>query len=160
VAVRFYFNDAFPDTAANRRFVDELVSALAESTDVVVLTPSEQIDDHQDVPIARRGRVHHVAQWMSPRTNLEVQSQVISRARAFLGTHGGLSYLPPFYGVKSLSFYSDPASFSQQHLELARRVFTRLRPGSYVALHVDDLDTLRFTLGERFAAVGQIRSRL
>ena len=160
VAVRFYFNDAFPDTVANRRFVDELVSALAESTDVVVLTPSEQIDDHQDVPIARRGRVHHVAQWMSPRTNLEVQSQVISRARAFLGTHGGLSYLPPFYGVKSLSFYSDPASFSQQHLELARRVFTRLRPGSYVALHVDDLDTLRFTLGERFAAVGQIRSRL
>ena len=49
---------------------------------------------------------------------------------------------------------------AQQHLELARRVFTRLRPGSYVALHVDDLDTLRLTLGERFAAVGQIRSRL
>ncbi len=157
VAVRFYFNNAFPETDANRRFVDELVNALAQSTDVVVLNPPEQLDDHQDVAIARRGRVHTVAQSMSPRTNLDVQSQVIARARAFLGTHGGLSYLPPFYGVKSLSFYSEPASFSQQHLELARRVFTRLRPGSYVALHVDDLDTLRLTLGERFDAVEQIR---
>jgi len=85
-----------------------------------------------------------------------VQSQVIARARAFLGTHGGLSYLPPFYGVKSLSFYSDPAAFSQQHLELARRVFTRLQPGSYVALHVDDLETLRLTLGERYGAIAGI----
>ena len=46
---------------------------------------------------------------MSPRTNLDVQSKVIARARAFVGTHGGLSYLPPLYGVKSLSFYSDAA---------------------------------------------------
>ena len=159
VAVRFYFNDAFPETDGNRRFVEELVNALAESTDVVVLNPPLQLDDHRDVPIARRGRVHSVAQWMTPRTNLDVQSQVIARARAFLGTHGGLSYLPPFYGVKSLSFYSDPAAFSQQHLELARRVFTRLQPGSYVALHVDDLDTLRMTLGERYDAIASITRR-
>ena len=86
---------------------------------------------------------------MSPRTNLDVQSKVIARSRAFLGTHGGLSYLPPLYGVKSLSFYSDAGSFSPQHLELARRVFTRMQPGSYVALHVDDLATLRTTLGEQ-----------
>ena len=159
VAVRFYFNDAFPDTDGNRQFVESLVSALAESTDVVVLNPAEQLDDHQDVPIARRSRVHHLAPMMTPRTNLDVQSQVIARARAFLGTHGGLSYLPPFYGVKSLSFYSNPASFSPQHLELARRVFTRLQPGSYVALHVDDLDTLRMTLGERYEAIAGIPRR-
>ena len=159
VAVRFYFNDAFPDTESNRRFVDGLVTALAETTDVVVLNPPTQLDDHPDVPIAKRSRVHHVGHLMSPRTNLEVQSKVIARARAFLGTHGGLSYLPPFYGVKSLSFYSDPASFSPRHLELARRVFTRLQPGSYVALHVDDLDTLSTTLGERYDAIAGIARR-
>ncbi|HET9196602.1 MAG TPA: hypothetical protein VFO21_27195 [Vicinamibacterales bacterium] len=160
VAIRFYFNDAFPDTEANRRFVENLVTALAETTDVVVLSPAVQLDDHQDLPIARRGRVHAAASLMSPRTNLDVQSQIIARARAFLGTHGGLSYLPPFYGVKSLSFYSNPGSFSPQHLELARRVFTRLQPGSYVALHVDDLATLQTTLGERYEAIAGIARRL
>jgi hypothetical protein len=158
VAVRFYFNDAFPETDANRRFVEELVNALAESTNVVVLNPPTQLDDHQDVRITSRGRVHSIAHLMTPRTNLEVQSRVIARARAFLGTHGGLSYLPPLYGVKSLSFYSD-ATFSTQHLDLARRVFTRLQPGSYVALHVDDLDTLRITLGERYDAIAGVARR-
>ena len=157
VAIRFYFNDAFPETDANRRFVTTLVNALAETTNVVVLNPPMQIDDHEDVQIAARGRVHNIAHLMTPRTNLEVQTQVIARARAFLGTHGGLSYLPPFYGVKSLSFYSAPAAFSMQHLELARRAFTRMQPGSYVALHVDDLDTLRLTLGERYEAIAGIR---
>jgi hypothetical protein len=159
VAVRFYFNDAFPDTAANRRFVQDLVDALAETTDVVVLNPPAQLDDHHDVPIAMRSRVHSAAHLMSPRTNLDVQSKVIARSRAFLGTHGGLSYLPPLYGVKSLSFYSNAGSFSPQHLDLARRVFTRLQPGSYVALHVDDLATLRTTLGEQYEAIAGIARR-
>jgi hypothetical protein len=149
VAIRFHFNDAFPDTGANRRFVEQLVKTLTETTDIVVLNPGMQIDDHHDMPIPRGSRVHSVAHLMSPRTNLDVQSQIIARARAFLGTYGGLSYLPPFYGVKSLSFYSDAAALSTQHLDLARREFTRLQPGSFVALHVDDLATLRTTLGER-----------
>jgi hypothetical protein len=160
VAVRFYFNDAFPDTEANRGFVEDLVDALAATTDVVVLNPPWQLDDHQDLPIAPRNRVHSAAGLMSPRTNLDVQSRIIAGARAFLGTHGGLSYLPPFYGIKSLSFYSDPGSFSPRHLELARRVFTRLQPGSYVALHIDDLATLRTTLGERYEAIAGIARRL
>ena len=160
VAIRFYFNDAFPDTGSNRRFVEGLVAALAENTDVVVLNPPSQIDDHHDMPITRSGRVHSVAHLMTPRTNLDVQSQVIARARAFLGTYGGLSYLPPYYGVKSLSFYSDAGAFSSQHLDLARREFTRLQPGSFVALHVDDLVTLRTTLGERYEAIAGIPRRL
>ena len=159
VAIRFYFNEAFPDTASNRQCVEQLVSALAESTDVVVLNPPTQLDDHHDMPIARRGNVHSVADLMTPRTNLEVQSQVIARARAFLGTYGGLSYLPPYYGVKSLSFYSDASAFSSQHLDLARREFTRLQPGSFVALHVDDLATLKTTLGERYEAIAGMSRR-
>ena len=159
VAIRFYFNEAFPDTESNRGFVEDLVNALAESTDVVVLNPPMALDDHDDVPIARRGRVHSVAPLMTARTNLDVQSQVIARARAFLGTYGGLSYLPPYYGVKSLSFYSDTSAFSSQHLDLARREFTRLQPGSFVALHVDDLATLQMTLGERYEAIAGIVRR-
>jgi hypothetical protein len=159
VAVRFYFNAAFPDTDANRRFVTTLVDALADTTDVVVMNPPMSLDAHRDAEIPARGRVHRVAHLMSPRMNLDVQSKVIARARAFVGTHGGLSYLPPLYGVKSLSFYSDARAFTVQHLDLARRVFTAMQPGSYVALDVNDLDTLRATLGAQYEVIAEIARR-
>ena len=63
------------------------------------------------------------------------------------------SYLGPLYGVRSLSFYSDATPAIIRHLELARRAFTAIQPGSYVALHVSDLDTLRSGLGERLLAI-------
>jgi len=161
IAARFYFNDAFPDTEANRRFVASLLHALAEHTDIVLLNPSMQLDDRPDVPAAAKGRIHSIADLMSARTNLDVQSKVIAKARAFVGTHGGLSYLAPLYGVKSLSFYSDPGPHTTRHLELARRTFSRLQPGSYVALDVNDLETLRVSLGEHHEAIaGLARGRL
>ena len=95
---------------------------------------------------------------MSPRMNLDVQSKVIARARAFVGTHGGLSYLPPLYGVKSLSFYSDARGFRTQHLDLARRVFAGMH-GSYVALDVNDLDTLRATIGAQYEVIAELARR-
>ncbi|MEO2195852.1 MAG: hypothetical protein ABGY72_07145 [bacterium] len=159
VAVRFYFNTAFPDTDANRRFVAALVSVLAETGDVVVLSPGVALDHHVEADVQTCGRVHRVSHLMSPHTNLDVQSKIIARARAFVGTHGGLSYLPPLYGVTSLSFYSDPRAFAVQHLNVARRVFNAMRPGSYVALDVTDLDTLRATLGARFEALADIAHR-
>jgi hypothetical protein len=159
VAVRFYFNDAFPETEANRRFVLDLLNTLAETTDVVLLNPSIQLDDRRDVEAPARGRIHGISHLMSPRTNLDVQTRVIARARAFVGTHGGLSYLPPLYGVKSLSFYSDPRGFAVQHLDLARREFTRMQPGSYVALDVNDLDTLRAALGAHHEAIAELARR-
>ncbi len=159
VAVRFYFNAAFPDTDDNRRFVVDLVNVLAETTDVVLLNPPVQFDEHPDMDVTARGRVHRISHLMSPRTNLDVQSRVIARARAFVGTHGGLSYLPPLYGVVSLSFYSNPRAFTAQHLDLARRVFTGMRPGSYVALDVNDLGTLRATLGEQHEAIAGLARR-
>lgn len=148
VAMRFYFNEAFPETEENRRFVADLVARVAESSHIVMLNPRLRLDDHRDVTPSVRERVHFIDELMTPRTNLEVQTKVITRARAFIGTYGGLSYLPPFYGVNSLSFYSDPRSFTVQHLELARRVFTGMKRGSYVALDVNDLDNLRSALGE------------
>jgi hypothetical protein len=137
------------------------LNALAETTDIVLLNPSMRLDDRVDVPVTARGRIHDISDLMSPRTNLDIQSKVIARARAFVGTHGGLSYLPPLYGVKSLSFYSDPRPSTVRHLELARRTFNRMHPGSYVALDVNDLDTLRDALGEQHEAIsGLARVRL
>ncbi len=56
------------------------------------------------------------------RRNLAVQTAVIARARAFVGTYGGYSYLAPFCGVPSLAFYSEP-TFKVHHLQVAQHVF-------------------------------------
>jgi hypothetical protein len=61
--------------------------------------------------------------------------------------------------VRSLSFFSDPRTYTVRHLELARRVFTRLQPGSYVALDINDLDTLRAALGEEHEAISGLARR-
>jgi hypothetical protein len=159
VAARFYFNDAFPDTETNRRFVAELVSAIAESTDVVLLNPSTRLDDLYDVPVPQGRRIHSIAELLSPRTNLELQSKVIARARAFVGTHGGLSYLGPLYGVRSLAFYSRTRPDIARHLEVARQAFGAMRAGAYVALDVNDLGTLQAALGAHHEAIAGIVQR-
>ena len=48
VAVRFYFSGCFPDTPANRGFVAATIASLAEHTNIVMLNPGFQVDDHVD----------------------------------------------------------------------------------------------------------------
>jgi hypothetical protein len=153
-AVRFYFNESFPDTEPNKVFVRRLLNTLTETGDVVVLNPDLHIDDHWEMKPARNPRIHSVDHLMTPRNNLEIQTKVISRAKAFVGTYGGLSYLAPFYGVPSVSFYSHREKFSPQHLELARRVFGNFRRGSYVVLDTSDLDVLGRAFGDRSPLAG------
>jgi hypothetical protein len=148
-AVRFYFNESFPDTEENKLFVIRLLQTLTEAGDVVLLNPDLHIDDHWEMAIGRNPRIHSVDRLMTPRNNLEIQTKVISRARAFVGTYGGLSYLAPMYGVTSLAFFSHREKFSPQHLELARRVFGNLKRGSYVVLDTSDIDVLGLAFGER-----------
>jgi hypothetical protein len=148
-AVRFYFNESFPDTEENKLFVMRLLQTLTDAGDVVLLNPDLHIDDHWEMAIGKNPRIHSVDHLMTPRNNLEIQTKVISRARAFVGTYGGLSYLAPMYGVTSLAFFSHREKFSPQHLELARRVFGSFKRGSYVVLDTSDIDVLGLAFGER-----------
>jgi hypothetical protein len=158
IAMRFYFNESFPDCEENRIFITNLLRTLTETRNVVLLNPDLHIDDHWDLSPTRNSRVFTVDHLMTPRNNLEVQTKVISRARAFVGTYGGLSYLAPMYGVTSLAFYSNREKFSVQHLELARRVFGKFKRGCYVVLDTSDLEVLGMAFGDRAAALTQMLS--
>ncbi|HEY2945672.1 MAG TPA: hypothetical protein VGN09_24785, partial [Vicinamibacteria bacterium] len=137
IAVRFYFNASLPDTECNRRFMVSLLSTLARTTDLVLLNTGMRLDDHHDLDAGAAGRIHTVERFMTPGDNLAVQTAVIARARAFVGTYGGLSYLPPFFRVPSLCFYSERQRFRLGHLEAAQRVFRRRGWGQFVALDVE-----------------------
>lgn len=124
-AVKFYFNDCFPPTAGNRAFVADLLRTLAARGPVIALSTGLNIDDHGGVRVDEYG-VRHLPEGIAPSRNLEVQSALVARADAFVGTYGGFSYLAPFYGVKSIAYYSDPNGFSRKHLHMAQAAFETL----------------------------------
>ena len=133
VAVRFYFSQAFPDTAGNRDLVRDIVGRLASRGPVVVLNPPIDVDDHRDA-VAGDPRAIDVSRSLTPDNNLAVQSAIIAGAERFVGTYGGFSYVAPLYGVPSVTFYSD-RTFFEQHLEFARRTFAAVGAAPLVVLH-------------------------
>ena len=128
VAARFYFSDCFPDTTVNRAFVASTIDAISRQVPVVLLNTPFAADEHRDYAPSG-GRVLTIERHMTPERNLAVQTAVIARARAFVGTYGGYSYLAPFCGVPSLAFYSE-ATFKAHHLHVAQHVFERLGGGA------------------------------
>ena len=146
VAARFYFSDCFPDTPANRAFVQRVLASLTAHTDVVLLNTPFAVDDHRDVAGAHSSRIHSFADHMNPSTNLGVQTAIIANARAFVGTYGGYAYLAPFCGVHSTSFYSR-TTFKRHHLDLAHRVFERLGPARLCAIDLRAVDAVELAFG-------------
>lgn len=141
IAVRFYFSESFPDTPDNRAFASRTLAALASDIDVVVLNPGLKVDDHDDVSVPQSSRIHRLEAVMRPERNLEIQSSVISRAAAFVGTYGGFSYLAPFFGVPSFACYSD-RHFYLHHLHMALHAIEQVHGGSLTTLHTGDVPLL------------------
>lgn len=143
VAAKFYFSQSFPDTPANRAFVQRTIAQAADQMPVVLLTAGAQLDDHHDAAVANGPGVRVVS--ADVRDNLAAQSAVVAGARRFVGTYGGFSYLAPMYGVDSLSFFSARDKLVPFHLEHAQRVFGAARLGRFVALDVADARLLSMT---------------
>lgn len=117
VAVKFYFNASFPDSPPNRQVVADVIGRLARERPVVLLTTGLRLDEHPEVADVRPS-VTSIADRLVPRNNLEVQTAVVARSRAFVGTYGGFSYVPTFLGVPSYSFFSEPSKFNPRHLDV------------------------------------------
>ena len=128
VAVKFYYNDCFPANGQNRTFVRDALRTLAARGPVVALSTGLNLDDHGGERVDEFG-VRHLPEGIKPAQNLQIQSAVVARADAFVGTYGGFSYMAPFYGVKSTAFYSNPGGFSQKHLQMARSAFDAIGVG-------------------------------
>ncbi len=154
VAAKFYGNAALPPTPENREFVAGYLTDLAQSVDVVLLNTAQRFDDHLDFPPSVRGRLHTIDHLMTPETNLAVQTEVIRGSRGFVGTYGGFSYLAPLCGVNTLAFYSHASGFRFDHLEVAKRVFSSLRCGTFTEVDLRAADVLRLGFGTVPSSVG------
>ena len=125
VATKFYFNECFPATDANREFAARTLRALAKQGPVIALSTGLALDDH-DAFAAREAGVQHLPEGIDPARNLQVQTAVVAGAREFVGTYGGFSYLAPFHGVPARAFYSHASGFSARHLALAQEAIASI----------------------------------
>jgi hypothetical protein len=127
-AVKFYFNDCFPDTPENRAFVRRTLQTLTERGPVVSLATMLRLDDHA-IDEAEALGVRTLPHDMHPRNNLALQTAIVAGASAFVGTYGGFSYLAPFLGVRSTGYFSDPHGYSPRHLLMARSALESIGDG-------------------------------
>jgi hypothetical protein len=111
-----------------------------------------RLDEHSDYQAASGSGVFVVDAHETPQKNLERQTELIAGSRGFIGTYGGFSYLAPYYGVPSLSFFSR-RGFEAHHLDLAQHVFDRLLPEGFVALDRRDAASVEVAVN-RWAAAG------
>src|SRR5688500_15892265 len=151
VAAKFYFSQSFPDTPENRAFVQRAIASAAEQAPVVVLNAGARLDDHHDALISATPGVQVL--HADVRDNLAAQSAVVARARGFIGTYGGFSYLAPLYGVDSLSFFSARDKLVPFHLEHAQRVYGSRPGGRFLAVDTADARALSLSFGRAQAVV-------
>ena len=125
VAVKFYFNDCFPATPANRDRVRCILADLAARGPVVSISAGADLDDHGACQVHGDG-VIDIGGAVPASRNLHVQSAIVAHASAFIGTYGGFAYLAPFLGVPCTAYYGDENGFSRSHLTMARAALASL----------------------------------
>lgn len=132
VAVKFYEARSMPRTPDVVRAVSSIVADIATQDTVVMLDTGLVLDEHADYELGRGGRVISAKAWMTPQTNLGVQTQIIARAKAFVGTCGSVAWLAPRLGVDTSALYVDP-KWLHAHLAVAMRAYHRLNAGRFAA---------------------------
>lgn len=113
VAIRFYTqarNGALWHTDETARVIREFVRLLSERIAVVDLDPGVRLRDNVipqwDFDYGQETKVWRLFGRVSLQHNLGAQTWLVSRAKAFAGTLGGLSCLAPVTGVPALTFTS------------------------------------------------------
>jgi len=152
VAVKFYAARSLPDTPEVRAHLRSIVHALSQRQHVVLLDTGLVLeDDHADYTFAAQGRVVSARQWMTPTTNLGVQTQIVAGASAFVGTCGSIAWLAPRLGVPTSALYVDP-KWLHAHVAIAMRAYHRLNAGRFAIADLRAIDPLGAIAGPLPAA--------
>ncbi len=139
VAVKFYGARSLPDTPQMRTMLRGVVAALADQLPVVLLDTGLVLeDDHADYTFGGAS-VISARPWMTPQTNLGVQTQIVAGARAFVGTCGSLAWLAPRLGVDTSAMFVDP-QWLHAHIAVAMRAYHKLGAGRFSVADLRALD--------------------
>ena len=139
IAAKFYGARSMPDTPEVRAVLHAIIAALAEQLPVVLLDTGLVLeDDHADYTFGE-STVISARPWMTPQTNLGVQTQIVAGARAFIGTCGSLAWLAPRLGVETSAVFVDP-QWLHAHIAVAMRAYHKLGAGRFSVADLSALD--------------------
>ena len=130
---KFYSGVAMPADPATRARLHDLVAREAAVRPVVMLDTGVAVDEHEDYAFDDIPGVLSARAWMTPATNLAVQTALIARAHTFLTTCGGLAWLGPFLGTPTVAVYADDKQLAP-HLYVARQAGRRLAAAAFLPL--------------------------
>ena len=124
VAVRFYVRSTLQFTEENQQFVHTIIQQLTRKVPVVVLETPYHTDDHLDFPIEASDKVIKLTDHYTPTNNLGLQSAVIAKSKAFVGTYGGTMQLAVRLKKPSMGFYRSFEGTAYAHKDLTLRLAT------------------------------------
>lgn len=142
-AAKFYFNSNFRDTRENRLLVSSLLQTMARRHKIILLDNGLDIDDHSDCIPAYSRNIHSFKHMMNVKNNLDIQTRIIAKAKALIGTHGGFAGLARFYGVNAVGLYSKMYDLDSIHTPVFQSALSHFENGSYTLLHFKDLDLIK-----------------
>ena len=143
-AAKFYFNQAFPETEETKRSIHAILETISKKIPVVLLNSSDiSLDDHTHFHGVSAQNMFDIKKHLTARNNLDMQTNIISRARFFVGNYGGFSYLPSLLGIPSFGFYAQ-GNFSRNHTDFSTRIFSGhpFPYGALTLLHIKDYNAL------------------
>ena len=124
VAVRFYFRATFPFNSPCVNFAKATIRHLAKSHHVIVVNSGLHVDDHLDYVPKDRENVTVLSEVvpMTPQNNLAIQSAIVAKAGAFVGTYGGMAQLALRFGRPVTAFYEDWHSTAVAHRQISEQL--------------------------------------
>ena len=142
VAMKFYSARSLGADDRHRHLLRALVERIAERHPVVLLRTGMAFDEHEDFLFAGLP-VTDLAPHMKPGSNLGLQTEVIRRARRFVGTCGSLAWLAPMLGTDTLAVYSDDHLLTS-HLYAARHAYGSISAARFDVLDLNALELTEF----------------
>jgi hypothetical protein len=121
VAMRWYARPTWPYQEALNLWTRTFIEKVASQMPVVILD-SFHADDHADIHLGNINNTIRLSEItdQTPTDNLLIQSAVIARAKAYVGTYGGMAQGAMRWGVPTVALYAEFGQTAQAHLTLTQ----------------------------------------
>jgi len=86
IAVKFYTRPTWPHTEQLQTWTQDTVTKLATKANLVLLDAGLHTDDHGEMNLPTTHQIVSLKGKLTPQNNLAIQSAVLAKARAFVGT--------------------------------------------------------------------------
>lgn len=145
VAVRFYHRHTWPMNEELTQWVAGLVDGIAKRVPVVVLNTNLHMDDHVDFP-TKGDNIISIADHVTIQNNLAVQSAVIAKAQAFVGTYGGTMQLAVRLKKPAAGFFAEFSGTAYAHKALTEWLACQQKVPCFIG-RPDDARMVREVMG-------------